>query len=114
MHLRRVALVVIVALWLGVSGSAMAQVRGGTAVIVVEADPGHLNPAISTGSHVHAVADSLYNALIELDRDLKPQPDRARHCAAVQKVVADQLPYWWLTETVATRVWRLRYQGWQP
>ena len=74
MHLRRVALVVIVALWLSVSGSAMAQVRGGTAVIVAQADPGHLNPALSTGSHVHAVADSLYNALIGLDRDLKPSP----------------------------------------
>jgi peptide/nickel transport system substrate-binding protein len=57
---------------------AQSPVRGGTAVIVVQADPGHLNPAISTGSHVHAVADSLYNALIELDRDLKPQPDLAQ------------------------------------
>ena len=45
----------------GVAGSCLAQspVRGGTAVIVVQADPTHLNPAISTGSHVHAVADSL-------------------------------------------------------
>lgn len=57
---------------------AQTPVRGGTAVIVVQADPGHLNPAISTGSHVHAVADSLYNALIELDRDLRPQPDLAQ------------------------------------
>ncbi len=58
--------------------TAQTPVRGGTAVIVVQADPGHLNPGISTGSHVHAVADSLYNALIELDRDLKPQPDLAQ------------------------------------
>jgi peptide/nickel transport system substrate-binding protein len=57
--------------------TAQAPVRGGVAVIVVQADPGHLNPAISTGSHVHAVADSLYNALVELDRDLRPQPDLA-------------------------------------
>ena len=84
MHVCRVpviaffAFIAIVALWLGVSGSAMAQVRDGTAVIVVQADPGHLNPAISTGSHVHAVADSLYNALVELDRDLRPQPDLAQ------------------------------------
>lgn len=56
---------------------AAAQARGGTAVIVVQADPTHLNPAISTGAHVHAVADSLYNALVELDRDLRPQPDLA-------------------------------------
>ena len=62
------------------AGAGMAQtaVRGGTAVIVVQSDPGHLNPAISTGGGVHAVADSLYNALVELDRDLKPQPDLAQ------------------------------------
>ena len=64
---------------LGCAAAVQAQTpsRGGTAVIVVQADPSHLNPAISTGSHVHAVADSLYNALVELDRDLKPQPDLA-------------------------------------
>jgi peptide/nickel transport system substrate-binding protein len=59
---------------------ALAQptpARGGTAVIVVQADPTHLNPAISTGANVHAVADSLYNGLVELDKDLKPQPDLA-------------------------------------
>ena len=71
-------------LWLclaqpGIAQPAIAQtpVRGGTALIVVAADPGHLNPAISTGAHVHAVADSLFNALIELDRNLRPQPDLA-------------------------------------
>ena len=68
----------LAALLVGLAGSALGQVRGGTAVIVVQADPGHLNPAISTGSHVHAVADSLYNALVEFDRDLKPQPDLAQ------------------------------------
>ena len=66
-------------LLLGLAAAGLAQTpsRGGVAVIVVQADPGHLNPAISTGSHVHAVADSMYNALIEFDRDLKPQPDLA-------------------------------------
>lgn len=64
---------------LGTWTSAPAQpVRGGTAVILVQADPGHLNPAISTGSHVHAVAGSLYNGLVELDQDLRPQPDLAQ------------------------------------
>lgn len=57
---------------------AQAPQRGGTAVVLVQADPGHFNPGISTGAHVHAVADSLYNALIELDSDLRPQPDLAR------------------------------------
>ena len=79
-----IRLVAIASLHLALLAGAQAQtqpaqtpVRGGTAIIVVQADPGHLNPAISTGSHVHAVADSLYNALVELDRDLKPQPDLA-------------------------------------
>ena len=62
----------------GAACMAQTAVRGGTAVIVVQSDPGHLNPAISTGGGVHAVADSLYNALVELDRDLKPQPDLAQ------------------------------------
>ena len=74
----RVLACALFSLTLATVAPAQTPVRGGTAVIVVQADPGHLNPAISTGSHVHAVADSLYNALIELDRDLKPQPDLAR------------------------------------
>ncbi len=75
------------AFFLALSAVSVAQtpVRGGVAVIVVAADPGHLNPAISTGSHVHAVADSLYNALIELDRDVKPQPDLARRWSVSER-----------------------------
>jgi len=57
--------------------AAQAPMRGGTAVLLVQADPGHLNPGISTGAHVHAVAGSLYNALVELDKDLRPQADLA-------------------------------------
>jgi peptide/nickel transport system substrate-binding protein len=60
---------------------AQTPARGGTAVIVVQADPGHLNPAISTAAHVHAVADSLFNGLVELDRDFRPQPDLAQRWA---------------------------------
>ena len=62
------------------AGSSFAQtpVRGGVAVIAVAADPTTLNPGISTGSHVHAVADSLYNGLVELDQNLRPQPDLAQ------------------------------------
>ncbi len=75
-YLRSMACALLVAL--GAPAPAQTPVRGGTAVIVVQADPSHLNPAISTAAHVHAVADSLYNALVELDRDLKPQPDLAQ------------------------------------
>ncbi len=41
------------------------------------ADPGHLNPAITTASPVHAVADSLFNGLVALDRAGNPVPDLA-------------------------------------
>ncbi len=83
---RSTALVaLLVTLLLGWAGHAPAQVRGGTAVVAVQADPGHLNPAISTGAHVHAVADSVYNALIELDRELRPQPDLAQRWAVSER-----------------------------
>jgi peptide/nickel transport system substrate-binding protein len=51
--------------------------RGGTAVIAVAGDPGHLNPAISTAGPLHAVAGSLYNGLVALERDGTPRPDLA-------------------------------------
>ncbi len=47
------------------------------AVIAIDADPGHFNPAITTGSHVHAVADSIFNGLVGLDQSLAPTPDLA-------------------------------------
>jgi peptide/nickel transport system substrate-binding protein len=52
--------------------------RGGTAVVAVSGDPGHLNPAISTAGPLHAVAGSLYNGLVALDRDGTPRADLAR------------------------------------
>ena len=54
-----------------------AQPRGGTAVIAVAGDPGHLNPAISTAGPLHAVAGSLFNGLVVLDEAGTPQPDLA-------------------------------------
>lgn len=48
-----------------------------TVVAAVSADPGHLNPAITTGSPTHAVADSLFNGLLSLDEKGEPQPDLA-------------------------------------
>lgn len=54
-----------------------APVSGGTLVVAVTADPGHLNPAITTGFNVHAVADSLFNGLVGLDANANPVPDLA-------------------------------------
>jgi peptide/nickel transport system substrate-binding protein len=48
-----------------------------TVVVAVSSDPGHLNPAISTASPVHAVADSIFNGLVSLDRDGAVRPDLA-------------------------------------
>ncbi|HEX6141173.1 MAG TPA: ABC transporter substrate-binding protein [Geminicoccaceae bacterium] len=57
--------------------SASAQEGGGTAVIAIDADPGHFNPGITTGANVHVVADSMFNGLVGLDEDLSPVPDLA-------------------------------------
>lgn len=51
--------------------------RGGTLVIAAGSDPGQLNPAITTAGGTHFVAGSLYNGLVELDKDFKPAPDLA-------------------------------------
>lgn len=56
---------------------SVSPVQGGAAIIAIGADPGHLNPGISTGSHVHTVADSIFNGLVALDQNLTPQPDLA-------------------------------------
>jgi len=48
-----------------------------TVVAAVSADPGHLNPAITTGSPTHAVAASLFNGLLSLDEKGEPRPDLA-------------------------------------
>lgn len=56
---------------------ASAQRAGGSAVIAVAGDPGHLNPAISTAGPLHAVAGSLFNGLVALDEDGSPIPDLA-------------------------------------
>lgn len=56
---------------------SVSPTQGGAAIIAIGADPGHLNPGISTGSHVHTVADSIFNGLVALDQNLTPQPDLA-------------------------------------
>lgn len=48
-----------------------------TAVVAVSGDPGHLNPAISTAGPLHAIAGSLFNGLVALDRDGNPTGDLA-------------------------------------
>lgn len=73
-----VAALALAAAGLLAAPTAAAEPRGGTAVVAVTGDPGHLNPAISTAGPLHAVADSMFNGLVALDRDGQPQPDLAR------------------------------------
>jgi peptide/nickel transport system substrate-binding protein len=58
--------------------AADAPRQGGTAIVAVGGDPGHLNPAISSAGPLHAIADSIFNGLVALDRDGTPRPDLAR------------------------------------
>lgn len=53
------------------------QAEGGTLVVAISSDPGHLNPAITTQGGTHTASEILYNGLVSLDDDLTPQPDLA-------------------------------------
>jgi peptide/nickel transport system substrate-binding protein len=54
-----------------------APVRGGTLVVALVSDPGHLNPAITTSGATHAAAELLYNGLLGRDERGEPIPDLA-------------------------------------
>lgn len=60
-----------------VTPAAITPKQGGTFVVVAGTDPGHLNPAISTSGALHFVAGSLYNGLVALDKNFKPEPELA-------------------------------------
>lgn len=48
-----------------------------TLVAAIQADPGHLNPAITTNGGVHIASSLLYNGLLRLNKDLTTTPDLA-------------------------------------
>ncbi len=56
---------------------AVPPKRGGTVVVAMSADPGALNPAITTSGNTHFVADQVYNGLVGLDEQLNPIPELA-------------------------------------
>jgi peptide/nickel transport system substrate-binding protein len=66
------------ALTLSAPGSALAN---GTAVVAVGADPGHLNPAVSTAGPLHAVAAPIFQGLVRLGEDGNAEPDLAESWA---------------------------------
>jgi peptide/nickel transport system substrate-binding protein len=51
--------------------------RGGTLVVAISADPGHLNPAITTSGATHTAAELMYNGLLGRDERGDPVPDLA-------------------------------------
>lgn len=57
--------------------AAEGPVKGGTLVVALSADPGHLNPAITTSGGAPAAAELLYNGLVSLDEQGKPAPELA-------------------------------------
>jgi peptide/nickel transport system substrate-binding protein len=50
---------------------------GGTLVVGISSDPGHLNPAITTSGGTHTASEIIYNGLLSLDDDLNPVPELA-------------------------------------
>src|SRR5262247_2690088 len=52
--------------------------RGGALVVAISADPGHLNPAITTSGATHTAAELLYNGLLGRDERGNPVPELAQ------------------------------------
>ena len=82
MHRRttRMLLAALAAAWVLGPAAARSQdapTRGGTLVVAVTADPGHLNPAITTSGATHTVSELLYSGLLGRDERGDPVPDLA-------------------------------------
>ncbi|REK38685.1 MAG: ABC transporter substrate-binding protein [Actinobacteria bacterium] len=56
---------------------AGGPVEGGTLVVAISSDPGHLNPAITTSGGTHTASELLYNGLVELSDEGEPVPGLA-------------------------------------
>ena len=69
--------------WLLIVGAAAPAVAqntppgGGTLVVAISADPGHLNPAITTSGATHTAAELIYNGLLGRDERGDPVPELA-------------------------------------
>jgi len=71
---------IVLLLTLAIPTSARAQevpTRGGTLVVAISADPGHLNPAITTSGATHTAAELIYNGLLGRDERGDPVSDLA-------------------------------------
>ncbi len=52
--------------------------RYGGTLVAAGSDPGPINPAITSAGTTHPVTGQIFNGLVRLDRNFKPQPDLAR------------------------------------
>jgi peptide/nickel transport system substrate-binding protein len=80
LRLTVLAVLVLLVVWCLRSAPARAQdapVRGGTLVVAIVSDPGHLNPAITTSGATHAASELLYNGLVGRDERGDPVPELA-------------------------------------
>src|SRR5215813_4402192 len=90
MHCRRLTVLtllpsVVMALLGVLPARAQDQpVRGGTIVVAIVADPGHLNPAITTSGATHAASELIYNGLLGRDEQGDPVPELAESWQAEQ------------------------------
>ncbi len=62
---------------ISVSGQGDAPRYGGAVVVAVSADPGGLNPAVTTQGGVHLICASIFSGLVAHDFNLNPVPDLA-------------------------------------
>jgi len=72
-------------------GPVMAQdspSRGGALVVAISADPGHLNPAITTSGATHTAAELIYNGLLGRDQHGDATPDLAESWTVEQSGAA--------------------------
>lgn len=77
-HKRSITSGVAVLLALLLSCAPGAETGGPRLVVAaLDSDPGHLNPAITTGGGVHTASEILYNGLVRLDSLGVAQPDLA-------------------------------------
>jgi peptide/nickel transport system substrate-binding protein len=70
-------LVVMVVLGFAPARAQDNAVRGGTLVVAIVSDPGHLNPAITTSGATHAASELIYNGLLGRDERGDPVPELA-------------------------------------
>lgn len=78
--LARLALITLVAMFLlalSPAADAQAPQRGGTLIHGIDSNPETLLPALSTGGVTWATGCKIFNGLVYLDKQVRPQPELA-------------------------------------